>query len=270
MASPRAVLVCLLVLSAGCTTLTSGPDESNTTTNAAPTTPPGLAEGTVDADALVAAHDRSLAGASVHLETVRSNRTAETNGTVRTRVWVDDNGTSRAIVSRERGGERRRVETWRGPAAGYRRGDDQRVTAVRSDVDPPTRYRTARLERWLSAGRYTVGTVEDGTPRRYVLVADDGGPPSGERLEADEVRYEGRAVVTADGRIELFSVTFVTVERNKWGRHVRARTYTYRVVNAGGVIVERPEWASIQARSVGHDQAVGSGTADVPTGVSDA
>ena len=269
MASPRAVLVCLLVLSAGCATLTSGPDESNTT-KATPTTPPGLAEGSVDADALVAAHERSLAGASVHLETVRSNRTAETNGTVRTRVWMDDNGTSRAIEVRERGGERRRVETWRGPAAGYRRGDDQRVTAVRSDVAPATRYLTARLERWLSAGQYTVRTVEDGTPRRYVLVADDGGPPSDERLEADEVRYEGRAVVTASGRVELFSVTFVTVERNKWGRHVRARTYTYRVVDAGGVTVERPEWASSQARSVGREQAVGAGTADVPTGASDA
>jgi hypothetical protein len=270
MASLRAVLVCLLVLSAGCTTLTSGPNESNTTTRATPTTPPGLVGGTVDADALVAAHERSLAGSSIHLATVRSNRTAETNSTVRTRVWVDDNGTARTIEVRERGAERRRVETWRGPAAGYRRGDDQRVTAVRSDVAPTTHYRTARLERWLSAGRYTVRTVEDGTPRRYVLAADDGGPPSGERLEADEVRYEGRAVVTASGRIELFAVTFVTVERNKWGRHVRARTYTYRVVSAGGVTVERPRWASSQARPVGRDQAVGAGTADVPTGASDA
>jgi hypothetical protein len=270
MASLRAVIVCLLVLGAGCTTLVSGPNESDTTTGASPTTPPGVAEGTVDAAALVAAHERSLAGASVHLETVRSNRTAETNETVRTRVWVDDNGTSRTIEVRERGADRQRVETWRGPTAGYRRGDDQRVTMVRRDVAPAMRYRTARLERWLAAGRYTVRTVEDGTPRRYVLTADDGGPPSGERLEADEVRYEGRAVVTASGRIELFAVTFVTVERNKWGRHVRTRTYTYRVVDAGGVTVERPAWASSQARSVGRDQAVGAGTADVPTGASDA
>ncbi|WP_276276748.1 hypothetical protein [Haloarcula regularis] len=270
MASLRAALVCLLVLSAGCTTLASGPNQPDTTTEATPTTPPGVAEDAVDAAALVAAHERSLAGASVHLETVRSNRTAETNGTVRTRVWVDDNGTSRTIEVRERGAERRRVETWRGPAAGYRRGDDQRVTAVRSDVAPATRYRTARLERWLSAGRYTVRTVEDGTPRRYVLVADDGGPPSGERLEADEVRYEGRAVVTAGGRIELFAVTFVTVERNKWGRHVRARTYTYRVVAAGGVTVDRPDWVRSRAQSVGRGQTVGAGTADTPGGVSDA
>ncbi|MFC7020139.1 MULTISPECIES: hypothetical protein [Haloarcula] len=270
MASLRVVLVCLLVLGSGWTTLTSGPTQPDTTTRASSATPPGVAEETVDAAALVAAHERSLAGASVHLESVRSNRTGETNETVRTRVWVDDNGPSRTIEVHERGADRQRVETWRGPATGYRRGDDRRVTTVRSDVAPATRYRTARLERWLSAGRYTVRSVEDGTPRRYVLTADDGGPPSGERLEADEVRYEGRAVVTASGRIELFAVTFVTVERNKWGRHVRTRTYTYRVVDAGGVTVERPAWASNQARSVGRDQAVGAGRADIPTGANDA
>lgn len=231
----RTVLVCLLVVSAGCATLTSDPGDARPATASAPS---WLGSDGVDAGELVSAHEASFDGRAVAVAVTRATVSDETNRTVRTRVRTDGNGTARRVTVVESATGSRRIDVWRGRERGYRRVDGGAVTEV-DPIQPPTRrYRTERLEHWLEAGRYTVTRRET----RFVLTAREFSPTNEWQREADEVRYESDAMVTERGRVVAFTARLVTVERNKWGRHRRSTSFTYRVSSVGGISVDRPSW----------------------------
>ncbi|MBX0322009.1 hypothetical protein EGH21_03080 [Halomicroarcula sp. F13] len=242
MASLRVAVVGLLVVATGCVGFGAPGTERAETTGAAP---PGVDDGIANATALVRAHERSLDGVGVDLATTwvrRSSVPGEPNRTARTRTLTDGNGTlwRRTVTGSD--GTERRVERWVVDGGGFRHVPATGRTDRVDGVGPTARYRTARLERWLAAGQYRVAAVESGTPERYVLSTTTYTPPDGEPLEADTVRYEARAVVTADGRVTAFSATLVIVERNKWGRQTRTYSYGYRLARTGAVAVSRPAW----------------------------
>lgn len=237
----RMVLVALAfgLASAGCVGFGGTPlaDEQ-------PTRPPGV-DGGVNATALVAAHERSLDGVAVTITTARAEWATldGRNESVRTHSVTDGNGTLRRTTHTERGGERTAIEVWSDDGGAVRHVGASGRTAPTDPVrTAAARYRTGPLERWLAAGAYELRTVEDGREPRYVLTSTAYTPPEGEPLEADSVQFEAIAVVTGAGRVATLSATLVTVEENKWGRHVRTRTYSYRLVQTGGPGPDRPGW----------------------------
>ncbi|GGO01611.1 hypothetical protein [Haloarcula pellucida] len=243
MALLRVVIVGLLVVSAGCVGFGVGASDTGSVATAGQA-PPGVDGGIVNATALVRAHERSLDGVGVDLATTWTHRSSvpgESNRTVRTRTLTDGNGTlwRRAVTAGD--GDERRVERWIVGGRGFRHVVGGR-TGRTDGMGPTARYRTARLERWLATGRYHVAAIESGTPERYVLTTTTYATPGGDPREADTVRYEAQAVVTGEGRVTAFSATLVTIERNKWGRQTRIRSYSYRLARTGGVRVSRPGW----------------------------
>ena len=242
----RLGVVALVLLSAGCLGFEAGgaTEQPSVSTRA-----PGIANGSVDATALVAAHERSLDGVAVAVETTQSRwGTDVDNRTVDTRTLTDGNGTLWRRQLTQRDTTRTRVERWQQGGDSLRYvADTGAVVATDGAATPGERYGTAALETWLAAGEYEVDAVESGGQTGYVLTSTTYTPPNGEALEADTVRYEAAAVVTPAGRVTAMSATLVTVETNRWGRHVRAQSYEYRVARSGGVEPTRPEWVPERA-----------------------
>jgi len=238
----RLAVVALALMSAGCLGLDLGSSQSPSD---GATLPPGIDNGSLNATAVVAAHERSLAGVAVAIETSRTEWTTDAGGneTVRTRTVTDGNGTHWRRTVTDTGASQSGVEYWGDGTDSVRySGDAVETVSVDAVTTPTERYQTAGLATWLDAGEYELTAVEPGTPTRYVLTATAYTPPDGEPLEADTVRYESTVVVTATGRVTAMSATLVTIETNRWGRHVRSQSYDYRVVRAGGVSPPRPDW----------------------------
>lgn len=236
----RVGAVTLLLVSAGCLGLGVGSTQSSD----ASTLPPGVDNGSLNATALVAAHERSLTGVPAAVETSRSvwdTGAGGENETVTTRTLTDGNGTVWQRQVTEHGGTRSTVERWDDGTRSLRH-DPAAGETVSVDGLSDEQYRTARLETWLSTGQYELAAVESGPTTRYVLTATAYTPPDGEPLEADTVRYEATAVVTAAGRVTAMSATLVTVETNRWGRQVRSESYSYRVARTGDVTPTSPDW----------------------------
>jgi len=237
----RIGVVALVVASA--MSLGLGFDGTQTNTRAS-SLPPGVDNGSLNATALVAAHERSLADTAVAIETSRAtwNTDAGGNQTTTIRTLTDGNGT----VWRRRvtdAGEQSRVEEWTDGRRSYRYiAADGETVSTDAVTSPSQRYLTARLRAWLDTGQYTLAAVESGTPPRYVLETTTYTPPDGEPLEADTVRYEATVVVTGTGRVQAMSATLRTIETNRWGRQVRSQSYSYRVVRTGDVTTPTPDW----------------------------
>jgi len=237
----RVGVVALVLVSAVCLGLDSGGTHSN---GGASPLPPGVDNGSLNATALTAAHERSLVGTPVAIETTRATWDTDPGGnqTVTTDTLTDGNGTlwRRTVTGVD---EQAHVERWTNGRRSLRYGAATGETRSAAVVTKPgQRYLTTRLAMWLDTGRYSLTAVESATPGRYVLTTTTYTPPDGEPLEADTVRYEATAVVTASGRVQAMSATLVTIETNRWGRHVRSRSYSYRVVRTGDVTPPTPDW----------------------------
>jgi hypothetical protein len=235
----RVAVVALALLSAGCLGLDFGGTQSQTGVSALP---PGVDNGSLNATALVAAHERSLAGVAVTVETSQSEWTTDAGGneTRRTRAVTGGNGTHWRRTVTDAGAGQSSVEYWSDGTDSVRYGGE--TVSTDPATTPAERYRTTNLSTWLATGEYELAAVESGSPTRYVLTATTYTPPDGEPLEADTVRYEATAVVTTTGRVTAMSATLVTIETNRWGRHVRSQSYSYRVARAGGITPPRPDW----------------------------
>jgi|GEM_PF-2968062 hypothetical protein len=238
----RFVLVTLAVLTTGCSGVVF--EETRPTTPTADG-PPGVGTDGLNASALVAAHERSLAGVPVAIETTRSrwDTLGRPNETVTTRMKSDGDGTLWRRTVSEIGAEQSHVERWDDGPSGLRYDADTGRVAVDDIAPSPTdRYQTRQLREWFVRGTYEVRALGPPNARRYVLTATQYTPLDGRPVEADTVRFESRAVVTARGRVLAMSASLATVERNRWGRQVRSRSYTYRVARTGGVTPSRPAW----------------------------
>lgn len=243
----RVVVVTLVLLSAGCLGFEFGGPDSN---QSATTTPPGLGDGVTNASALVAAHERSLVGVDVVIETTESqwDTLGGTNQTITTRVRTDGNGTMWQRQTTDTTDSRFRIEQWTNESGTFHYFNNTgEIESITGPVTATERYRTAVLERWLATGQYEIAVV-DGEPTRYILSTTTYTAPDDEPLEADTVRYEAHAVITETGRVTAMSATLVTVETNRWGRHIQSRSFTYRVARTGRVNLSEPDWLTASPR----------------------
>lgn len=227
-------------------------DESASAETASFPAPPGIAGGRLrNATVLAAAHAETLTWTgfvAVQRNDVRTHNADPSNATYRT---VTTAASGLAVFHRREGrtnGSARwpTYERWANASAAVRRVVDD--GDVGYDPAPLTRDAgtltgATAIASHLQRGRYAVnGTTRVNGTTLLVLTADEYVPKPGERIEADELGYRGRVLVDADGVVHRVNVTVRRVERNKWGTHVVERTFSYRLADAGGVRVPRPDW----------------------------
>lgn len=250
----RIALLAAVCLLAGCGGLTGGgssasdPGSFTPAPVASPAGPaaPGVHAGGVDADALVTAHERSVANRSYTvLESVEPRNGSADRYRSRTLRRAAAGGTPFLVETtypdRTGGGLRARAVWYDGDRAVYWRdygasaGADL-TTTVRPATDP--------------LASETLAALFDGLERPDVRTRDDGGAvvsgpvaPDAVRVGPAERRGATDASMTAGvaptGRVERLAVGFSIRFDDE---PVRVR-YEYRLTDVGETTVERPAWA---------------------------
>lgn len=278
-----AALLVLAVVLAGCSLVPPGPPGPPRSGSAAPaggTTPaptptpassaeypPGVGPGGVsDADALLAAHRRSLVGSGfvVVTETTHRSTRGGSNRTTRRRVVAAPGLRAHAVTETRRfdGGRRVVHRRWTNGTAAVRQVRENGTVAghapYHGEADAAALVGTARLRWFLRRGDFSVAAVtfEPGGAR-YLLTAGEYVPGdgdridvgigdatgAGDRIDADEVQYSARLTVTDGGRVAAFqaSVAAAAGRTPDGAGRVDVVVYEYRLVDAGAP-VERPAW----------------------------
>jgi len=207
--------------------------------------PPGVwANGTVDVDRLVAAHESSLANHTYRWEfsygVAGEGGPYATNVTWETRVGSDEflvNQTSSELPASE--------SLFVVDGTGYLRSVTSQNVRFQTIPRPGDHYSLAFsgavLERFLTGVTVDVTTVQVGGQTYYRLYAADGEMPPQLQRETSTVQdYTVTAYVTPEGFVRTLVVDYDHLDTEEF-RHVRAR-YDYTAV--GSATVDRPVWVA--------------------------
>lgn len=244
-----AVLVCVLVLTAGCSALPGGGNGDGTDAPGAvdPSTAPGISDGQLqNQTALLDAHEAALteSGYSHDLSVNNTIRTDDGtyNSSERQRLQVSAGASEylRQLVVEDQG----RVVAWGNRSVEYQRVDTAGETRYREGSPANVSAMTARyaLAPFLSAPFEVVETaVDDG---RTFVVLEATGEPTDENAfprGADALeRYEARLVVDTEGRVAELTATADYESDGNPGSY----EYEFQLRSPTNPGVERPEWVS--------------------------
>jgi len=230
-------------------TPTAGGQGSTSTTGdsefPAAETPSWLRADGVNATRLAAAHAATLEGTSYRVETVQ-NASGLYELSVRRTVRVDD-GRLSAVERSAAGGDGERTRTFANDSwvvreranatrtvySDHRVGDGDAVARLdgRERIREYVAFGDFAFERVLDDG--AAADADGGTLLEYRATAASA---AGE--DAGVVDYDGRLVVSTDGRVRSLSVT--ATQASEFGNVTT--TYAFALEAVGGVSVARPDW----------------------------